>query len=420
MVKINPKTISIITTLFFGIAFLFFAIRPSIHISYFLVLIVLVFYSLINQKNFQPLTLDLKVIITALICYVLANFLPLLLNHGWQGSWKFQDPFLKLFLCVVILTLLFKNQIKIQEKIFFNCIFIGGILTSICAMYVSIVYQQSSIHLLNGIFQFAYFLSIISLLSLNLLLHKTSSRKIQLFAFITATLCTICLFANASRGIILGYLMGVFFTLLIHFAHQKLLPILIKVCLVFALSTFAVIITPSFHSFFVTKAERIQSETKSFDGKQQDTSIGLRFKIWDNAIAMFKLSPIFGMNPKTRIEKKDEIIAHTHFKIPTHEDELIGNGHNASVNVLAKSGIIGLLTLWFVYFSVANAFLSKLRTKDFIYPSCMLSILILYLTDSCFNTPLDSQVEAPLFYICIAVLLNLFYQKQNQKSFVFA
>lgn len=409
---IKHITFSSVFTVFLGIAFLFYGFRVSMHIAYILAFIALCGYITLYYKNLLKYSLskDIKLLALAFIVYFCISLPPLFLNHGWQDSWRFQDSFSRFLIFASMLVLLFKFDIRIKEKVFYFCIFAGGIVNSLLGLYTRIL-GADRICLSNGIFQFGYFSSIIALIAFNLFLHHKSSRLIKIFSFITFTLCSIAVFLGISRGIILGYFMGLFFSFLIHLAHQNFFTLAKKTLLLCICTCIIFMSVPAFYQPLLNRTEQIQSETKSFDGTQQNTSIGYRFKIWDNGISMFKLSPIFGMNIKTRKELKEEITQNSTFKIPIEGDEHIGESHNETINALAKNGIIGLLGLYFLLFCVSKVFLSKLRNHHYLYPSCMLSILILYITDGCFNTPLDSKIEAPLFCICVIVFLKLFEQK---------
>lgn len=413
---IKHVTFSSIFTISLGIAFLFYGVRVSMHIAYIVAFITLCGYIAFHYKHLLKhiVPKDVKLIILAFIVYFCISIPPLFLNHGWEDSWRFQDSFSRFLIFASMLLLLFKFDIQIKEKLFYFCIFIGGIINSSLGLYTRIL-GADRISLSNGIFQFGYFSSIIALITFNLFLYHKSSKLIKILSFITFVICSIAVFLGISRGIILGYFIGLFFSFLIHLAHQKFFIIAKKSLLLCSSTCIIFMSIPAFYQPLFNRTAQIQSETKSFDGTQQDTSIGYRFKIWDNGISMFKLSPIFGMNIKTRKESKDEITQNSAFKIPIEGDEHIGESHNETINALAKNGIVGLLGLYFLLFCISKSFLSKLRNPYYLYPSCMLSILILYITDGCFNTPLDSKIEAPLFCICIIIFLKLFYQKQHQE-----
>ncbi len=410
--SIKHNIFNIIFTLALVIMFVFFSIRTSMHISYILMLISLIIYTFFRPKKYR-LNTDIKLLLLSFAIYALASLPPLFLNHGWEGSLRFQEAFLKFFLYGFILFLVFKFNINIVSNILFPCIFIGSIITCLCAIYMNIAYHETRINLANGVFQFAYFLAIISIIALNLLLSPIT-KIIKNLAFIALSLCFLCLLINASRGIILGFIAALIFSILIHLAHHNLKYILKKIFTPILISITLFALIPSFHSFLNIKTKQIESETSNFDGTQQETSIGYRFKIWDNGIAMWKLSPIFGMNPKTRIEKKEEITATSQFKIPINNDEHIGESHNESINALAKNGLVGLFALWFLYFICTYIFITKLRENNYLWSSMGLSVLILYITDGCFNTPLDSKIEAPLFCFCLMIFYNLFLQTKNR------
>ena len=414
------KRFSILITLFFAIAFVFYAFRVSIHVASILVIVSTLGYALLARR--RAITLppdalrDIKLLALSFSLYFLVSIPPLLLNHGWEDSWKFQDAFIRFAIFALILVLIFRFDIQIREKLLYGCLFVGGILNSIAAFIERIFFNEERVHLLNGIFQFGYFSSIIALICFNLFLHQKTTKPIKILSFITFVLCSVAVFLGISRGIILGYFMGLLFSFLIHLVHQPLLSIVKKSLLLCACTAVLFASIPSFYQPLITRTKEIQSETTSFDGKKQETSIGDRFKIWDHGVSMFKLSPLFGMNIKTRKEQKDLIAENSVFKIRINSIEHIGESHNQSINALAKNGIIGYLGLCFLIFSVSVVCLRKLRSSAFLYPSCLISILILYVADGCFNTPLDSKVEAPLFCFCVILLLKLYYQHTSKPN----
>ena len=413
------KRFSILITLFFGIVFMFYATRASLNTALLSVLFSALIYMFMSKHYAitpNRIPRDIKLITSAFILYFLTSVPSLLLNHGWEGSWRFHDSFFRFTLFASILVLVFRFDIHIREKLLYGCLFVGGILNSIAAFIERIFFNEERVHLLNGIFQFGYFSSIIALICFNLFLHQKTTKPIKILSFITFVLCSVAVFLGISRGIILGYFMGLLFSFLIHLAHQPLLSIVKKSLLLCACTAVLFASIPSFYQPLITRTKQIQSETTSFEGKQQETSIGLRFKIWDNGITMFKLSPLFGMNIKTRKEQREIITENSVFKIPIDGIEHIGDSHNQSINALAKNGIIGYLGLCFLIFSVSVVCLRKLRSSAFLYPSCLISILILYIVDGCFNTPLDSKVEAGLFCFCVILLLKLYYQHTSKPN----
>ena len=104
---IKQNIFNLIFTLALAIMFVFFGIRASMHISYILMLLALIIYAFFHPKR-SPLNPDIKLLLLSFSLYALASLPPLFLNHGWEGSLRFQEAFLKFLLYGLILFLFFK------------------------------------------------------------------------------------------------------------------------------------------------------------------------------------------------------------------------------------------------------------------------------------------------------------------------
>ncbi|MDU7692833.1 MAG: O-antigen ligase family protein [Helicobacter sp.] len=415
------------------IPFLLYGFRASVHVgTIFFAILIIIAYVLYLARSDKTCALhdgasakdslfkNARLILIAFGLYAISSIISLIHGFGFLDSWRFQESFLKFGIFGILLFLFFKLGFHIKANLLFGAFIIGGIINSAISIYMRIFGSDlDRISLFNGIFQFSYFSAVIGITCFNIFLYQKQNKILKIIALITTILCAIALFLGVSRGIILGFLVACFISFVIHWRFSGFRNAFFKSILVLLLCIIPLAFIPSFYKPFLKRTTEIQTETKGFseklDEKPKDVdhygSIGLRFIIWDNAFAIFKLSPIFGMNVKLRKENADLITQNTHFKVLV---KLIGEAHNEALNALAKNGIIGLSALIFMLASIGVIFARKLKKGQFLYPSCALSVLSLYIIDGIFNTPLDSKVEAPLFFICIICFLSLFYQSKKQ------
>lgn len=416
--EMRQISVGSIFTLMFGIAFLFYGIRVSIHICYVLLAVSLGIYLIINRKNLATLrTLesyaDIRLLLVAFGIYAFASIPSILVNEGYTDTWGMQEAYVKFLLYGFILYAVFKGRIILQEKLFYYILFISGVIHFILAVYMRLVYGVGRVSLMNGVFQFGYFTSVIGIICLNVFLHYKDDRKIKNLAGIVYIICSLCLLLNNARGIELGYCIASIISFFIYgkaygwirSLGRGLLFVLVIVALFFS--------SERFYKPFFDRAQEARVDNERFKlGDYEGRSMALRYKMWDEAIAMFKLSPIVGMNAKTRKEMRESIQENTYFKLPIPPSSNgIGESHQQILNTLAKFGLIGLGALLFLYYAVLKVFIPKIKTKAIVYAASMTGIIAIYIIDGLFNTPLDSKVEAPLFCLCIAILLNLSAQK---------
>lgn len=131
------------------------------------------------------------------------------------------------------------------------------------------------------------------------------------------------------------------------------------------------------------------------------TSISIRLSAWSFSVHAFLENPLLGLGVNVINEYKMNLIGQG--KYPEY---LIGyHAHSDIFDALERSGVLGLLGLFFLYFSpllVASIF--KQKVSDF-YPLLLvtLSVFLLGLTD----TPLRNNVSTDAFFLSYFLVLAI-------------
>jgi O-antigen ligase len=97
------------------------------------------------------------------------------------------------------------------------------------------------------------------------------------------------------------------------------------------------------------------------DGKNVDTSLGIRFQLWRGSWILFKENPVFGVGVENYplalqdLEKR-KIISPTAAALP--------HSHNDILFMMAKLGLFGLIAILAIYFVPLYYFVADLRNRD--------------------------------------------------------
>jgi O-antigen ligase len=105
---------------------------------------------------------------------------------------------------------------------------------------------------------------------------------------------------------------------------------------------------------------------KYFNG-HTTTSLGTRFELWRGAIIAFLEYPAFGMGEYAFTERLIELKA-----AGIINPDIISHAHNDFLDILAKNGGVGLVTLLTIYFTPLY-FLAKSKPIDSTHLLCLKS-----------------------------------------------
>ncbi len=95
--------------------------------------------------------------------------------------------------------------------------------------------------------------------------------------------------------------------------------------------------------------QQIMTQTENLDiEKIPNTSIGLRVKFWFSAISWIREYPILGLGDKFA----REFVIHNTTYLPENIKKEFTHLHNGHLEVLVGYGILGLLTVWGIFFYV--------------------------------------------------------------------
>ncbi|WP_235852480.1 O-antigen ligase family protein [Helicobacter vulpis] len=142
--------------------------------------------------------------------------------------------------------------------------------------------------------------------------------------------------------------------------------------------------------------ETFSHDLKLYAQKNADSSIGARLDRWKEALAIVRLSPLFGMSLSTRCKRMGEIIAMAHSYHSVAESDCKGKYDNEIFNVLAHKGLVGLGVLLAFWIVVARIFVKRLACHPQL-SLLMLALLGFYLVLGMGFDPFAFFIEGSFF-----------------------
>ena len=98
------------------------------------------------------------------------------------------------------------------------------------------------------------------------------------------------------------------------------------------------------------------------ENKERDTSVGIRMQLWHASWLMFKQSPLVGVGvPNFRPELVKMAEQGTVTKLVSTD---FGEPHNDYLGALAGYGLLGILSIFALYFVPAAVFMRRMRSDD--------------------------------------------------------
>ncbi len=172
----------------------------------------------------------------------------------------------------------------------------------------------------------------------------------------------------------------------------------------------------------VSRKEDVEEHFRSVMNIQTDDSNLERINRWQSALRMFKDRPIAGFGAGTyqfvygRYQISTELT-----RISTNHGEK-GNAHSEYLMVLSESGFVGLaIFLMLIYLLIAQAIqlFQTLSDKPLKWLTFAILLgLISYLVHGLFNSFIDTDKAAVLFYAAIAtvVAIDIYHSKKSEKK----
>jgi len=130
------------------------------------------------------------------------------------------------------------------------------------------------------------------------------------------------------------------------------------------IALFIVVVASYFQTGSIVR-ERVkaaQSNIQEYvDGKNVDTSLGIRFQLWQGSWVLFKENPVFGVGVENYPLALQDlatrgIISPTAAALP--------HSHNDILFMMAKLGLFGLIAILAIYFVPLYYFVADLRNRD--------------------------------------------------------
>ncbi len=216
------------------------------------------------------------------------------------------------------------------------------------------------------------------------------------------------LIASQTRGSILGLLTGIFAGAIFYVLFSNLS--LKRKISIFALFLIFLII---FYFFLKTEISlKIPGIKRISETLQNPASVFPRLYSWKIFLSAFKARPIFGWGPET---EPIAFFAHFDPQIFNFEQAIFDRPHNKFVEILVKSGILGFLT-WFSIFFAFIYYLFKNKTLDLKQKSSLFGFLFAYFGQ--IFTLFDMQASYLLLFFGLSLVVEKIEFKENRERFI--
>lgn len=423
----NNFILSLVFVLLFSAAFW----RPSSMIAMGLgVLILLCLYGFQDKQSRQKLNHNEKLFVFSLICFFLSAFLSFLIGKGWElpsirfphlPSFLDLDLPSKYLLGALFFVLFMKTRFSLHLKMIFYSVALGSIICGIFAMYQRYALGWVRVSGINGIAEFADEASVLTLLGV-IFFTFSSNRKERFLYAVSIFSSTFALLASGTRSASLGIILtlGVMMGVLWFWQKQVMRSFWVAISIVFLSFVFIFVFNGGLKDTL-----RVKSAVHDVEQYQEGnirTSVGARFEMWKEAIAMFQMAPFFGLTTVEIQKNLPEIMHRSGSRMQRDKEkdlrnESIGKKHNQFLEAAAKRGIIGVFAILFVWFSYFKLFYRSLVSNDrseFVFALCALSILFYYIFPTSFTgEPWESNVSVPVILLSLSLFCKLIYQKQK-------
>jgi len=168
------------------------------------------------------------------------------------------------------------------------------------------------------------------------------------------------------------------------------------------------------------RVDIIMDDLLLFTQSNKDTSLGLRFQIWDAAIKIFMENPFFGVGEKNYEIKLIELGSQNYISLEAVRYG-IAEVHNQILSYTVKYGFLGLIAMLSVYFIPLIMFIKRLkysfddsRQAAFMGIAFVVMFFIFGLTVQILNL----KMTVGYYVLTIAILLSVVvpYEKINREE----
>lgn len=358
-----------------------------------------------------------KRLIFALIFFFLSALLSYIIGSGWELK-SIKNPSMpsfidldlpsKYLLSALLFFLFIRVDFKICKKALFYAIGLGGISNGCIAIYERYILGMSRIHAWNWIAEMADASAVLGIFACILFIF-TSSKKERIFYLFAVFMACFASILTGTRGAMLGILLTfIFMGGLLLWKKRELFKLFLVGMLV-GISGFGVDYLISSNGV----QDRIEVAGKDlalYQEGQVHTSLGMRFEMWKEAVAMFQMSPIFGLSTAEIAKRMPEILEKSGSQLEKfnhHQNDARGNKHNQILNQAAKRGIVGVLAIFLIWITSFGLFLPS-REHSLMGSMLGLCMIFYFIFPNSFTgEPWESNVSFPLMMIFMCVFYKL-------------
>lgn len=392
-------------------------------------LILLVGYFYTREKSL--LQKDEKLFALSLALFFISALFSFLIGQGYELK-SIRNPSMpslldidlpsKYLIGALLFVLFLKLKFVLQKKIIFYSIALGGLICGIFAGYERYVLGFNRVDGLSGIAEFADESSILCILSMIIFTFFATKREKPLFA-LSIFSSSFALLATGTRGASLGIVLTLIAFLFLVWIYQRSFLKSSLIATFFCVLGFIFIASFSGGIKDSLRVQSAMSDIEYYDKGNIGTSLGARFEMWKEAIAMFKMAPFFGLSTYEISKNLKEIRERSGSQIPRDakdrdaRNEAVGNKHSQILNAAAKRGVVGVFALLFVWFAYFRLFYSHLKNKQtpiFAFALSALLIEFYYLFPNSFTGDVwESNVSVPLIILSACLFYKFILQEKK-------
>lgn len=392
-------------------------------------LILLVGYFYTREKSL--LQKDEKLFALSLALFFISALFSFLIGQGYELK-SIRNPSMpslldidlpsKYLIGALLFVLFLKLKFVLQKKIIFYSIALGGLICGIFAGYERYVLGFNRVDGLSGIAEFADESSILCILSMIIFTFFATKREKPLFA-LSIFSSSFALLATGTRGASLGIVLTLIAFLFLVWIYQRSFLKSSLIATFFCVLGFIFIASFSGGIKDSLRVQSAMSDIEYYDKGNIGTSLGARFEMWKEAIAMFKMVPFFGLSTYEISKNLKEIRERSGSQIPRDakdrdaRNEAVGNKHSQILNAAAKRGVVGVFALLFVWFAYFRLFYSHLKNKQtpiFAFALSALLIEFYYLFPNSFTGDVwESNVSVPLIILSACLFYKFILQEKK-------
>ncbi len=341
------------------------SIRPSVQIISILLFVLLSFFyyyfkfSNCNNAIFL-LNKNEKFVCLSLFLMCISIIPSLLVNNSLSVGFRELDLPSKYLLFSLIALLLFKLKPNISSNLLIYFIGVSGFIFGLISIFHIFIFPQMLYHGrltgYTGINEFGFMCGILSVINISLVLYHSK----KLFFFIAGLLAFVGVIGSGLRGSLLAVLLSIFIIFIIYCFYNRNLLMFVAKLFIFISILFFVTTYFVYQSLPTDRLDYTKEELSAISNGNYNTSIGSRLVMYKEALAIFLLSPIIGMSAKSQADNAEKIANISGFNNiveAAKKGPIFGKKHNDILNIMATRGILGFISLFLFYISIAKMIL---------------------------------------------------------------